>query len=305
MSPAAKEDTTKKPVGEFRKLEGVSRGGELYEIDPRIIVIEPGFNARNFDLPENKAHVEQLAKSIAEIGLQKPIVVRYEDGQVKLSDGESRLRGTLLAIDKLGAEIKTISATREDKRVSEAERVLGLITHNSGKPLTILEQAEVFNRLHKFKWTDAQIAKAIGLTAAHISSVMKLHAAPEEVKQIVREGKVAASLAINVVRDHGPEKALEVLQEATKNAEAQGKGRATAKHVTTKSTKKKKSKTPIYYQREVVRSFIDVLVDIAGDVSLGKASSGIRKQVRNVLENADIDVKEWAAQAESEEEGVA
>lgn len=278
--------------GEFRTLEGVKRSGEMYDIDPKIIKIEDGFNARDFTLPENREHVDQLARSIAEIGLQKPIEVRYHGGDVYLTDGESRLRAVLKAIED-GAPIQTIKAMRQDGKISDAERVLGLITHNQGKPLTPLEQCEVFSRLHKFGWTDAKIAKAVGLTAAHISGIMKLHTSPEAVKQLIRDGKVAASMAINVVRDHGPEKAVSVLNDAAKNAEAQGKTRATAQHVTatpSKAKRKTKNSKPTWTQKEVIKTLISFVVGVQRDTSMPRS---LRTKARDVLENADVDAKTW------------
>ena len=47
-------------------------------IDPRIIVINDGHNPRNYDLPENHAHLDALKVSIRENGTLVPLLVRYD-----------------------------------------------------------------------------------------------------------------------------------------------------------------------------------------------------------------------------------
>ncbi len=197
-----------------------------YRIDPRKIEVEKGFNARNFDLPENQEHVQNLATSIAAVGVQNPLVVRFEKGRIILVDGESRLRATMRAI-KDGAEIKTIPVIQEEKHVSDEDRVASLLSRNTGKPLSFIERGNVFARLKNFGWSDQDIARKTGITQAHVSNIMTLHAAPAGVKKMVESGKVSSSLAVQMIRDHG-EDAAQILREV---AAEDGKSHITAKDV--------------------------------------------------------------------------
>jgi hypothetical protein len=63
-------------------------------IDPRIIAVEDGHNPRDYNIPENRAHLDDLKASIRENGTISPLWVRYdaERRAAVLVDGECRLR---------------------------------------------------------------------------------------------------------------------------------------------------------------------------------------------------------------------
>lgn len=272
------------------ELEGVKRYDAVM-VDPRVIRIEEGFNVRQFDTPENIAHVEQLAESIAQVGVLNPLVIRYDDEQVWLVDGESRLRATLLAIER-GAKIERVQAVQQVVKADEAHRVATLITRNSGKPLTPLEQSIVVARLQGFGWDEPEIARETNLSPAYVQVLLKLNSAPDKVKKLVATGKIAASLAVQQLRDHGETKAVEVLQKAVDHASERGHDRATMKDV--KNTGGAKTKlqrnVPLYYQRDQIKTLISMLVDIAANTELPR---GVRTKVKNSLENVGVDYKTW------------
>lgn len=254
-----------------------------YHIDPRIIEIDKGFNARNFDLPENVEHVQNLSDSIKAVGVQNPLVVRFTGGRPILVDGESRLRAVRKAI-KDGADIKTIPVVQEGKHVSEEERVASLVTRNTGKQLTMLERGDVFARLKSFGWSDSEIAKKTGITAAHVSNIMALHTAPQQVKAMVAQGQVSSSQAVQVIREHGAD-AASVLKEVAKSSD---NGKVTAKsmeHV--KPTTRREKRNPLAFGRTDALSMFGALCDVyftSGD----RRAQGM---CRNVFE--DIIGSDW------------
>lgn len=201
---------------------------DLFLFDPNIIQEEPGWNVRMSD-PELDAHIRMLADSIKEIGVREPITVRLEGGVPFLTNGHCRLAAVKLAIAE-GAEIKTIPAQAEDRYASEADRVLGMITRNSGKPLTPLEQGEVFKRLLLFGWKEIEIVKKTGLSGVHVANMLLLSGAPTEVTAMVRDGSVSARHAVATIRKEG-EKATGMLQQAVQTAKESGKTKATQKHM--------------------------------------------------------------------------
>ncbi len=264
-----------------------------YLVDPRVILVETGFNARDFSNPENVEHVETLSQSIKSIGVQTPIVVREKDGKIYLVDGESRLRATLKAI-KDGAEIKTIPAVKEVKATSDADRVASLLTRNLGKPLNSLERGEVFARLQKFGWKDVEIAVRVGMTAANVSNIMKLYAAPETIKNLVKTGKVAASMAIQAIRDHG-DKAADVISEAVDNATAEGKPKATKKNITQKA-EKVTQRAPFSFNATESKMIFGALVDLHRTLK-GPENKQNRQICINVFEQIyEGDWKEYVKQ---------
>lgn len=197
---------------------------DRFFLDPRTIQEKPGWNVR-CEGPELDAHIRQLADSIKEIGVQQPLTVYMEDGVPFLSDGHCRLRAVMLAISE-GAEIEAVATQIEERGTNEADRVLGMITRNSGRGLTPLELSNVVKRLIAFNWDVARIAAKAGFSTTYVERLLDFQEAPAAVIEMVQQGQVAVSVAVDVMKKNGAE-AVEVLKEAVEV----GKGRATPKHV--------------------------------------------------------------------------
>ena len=202
---------------------------DLFMLAPDVIQEESGWNVRLAG-PELDAHIRQLADSIKEIGVQEPVTVYLKNDVPILTNGHCRLMAVKLAISE-GAEIAAIPARAEERYANDADRVLGMLTRNGGKPLSFLEQAEVVKRLMGYGWTDASIAKKTGYSSTHIGNLISLSAAPVEITNMVAAGEVSATLAVNTVRKEGALLAGPKLKDAVKVAKESGKSKATAKHV--------------------------------------------------------------------------
>jgi ParB-like chromosome segregation protein Spo0J len=202
---------------------------DLYMIDPRLMVRDDDWNARE-EGPALDAHIRWLADSIKEEGVKEPLVVLWRDQQVVVRSGHCRHRATMLAISE-GADIAAVPCRPEERGTTEADRILELKTRNGGLSLTPLETAiHVYARLIKLGWEPAKIAKKDGVSNAHVSNMLLLAEAPATIHQMVRAGQISATLAVETIRSRG-EKAFEVLTEAYKAAVAAGKTKATDKHI--------------------------------------------------------------------------
>lgn len=203
---------------------------DTYDVCPFDIHIKPGWNTRDFSTPENQAHVLELAASIAVEGVREPMTAYVDpaDGLLYLTNGECRLRATVHAINVLGAEVLSVPVRMEPRGSNDADRIAGQLTRNSGKPLTPMEKAEVVRRLLGHNWTISQIAQRVGLTESRVRGLVEVLELPEEMRQQVREGIVAASEAVRVARTYGDE-APAVVERAAALSGANGKkaGRAT------------------------------------------------------------------------------
>lgn len=224
---------------ELKKMEGVGRG-DLFRLDPALLNIREGWNARDPESPDNKAHIEELAQSIFEVGVKEPLTVILDqtDGKVYIDNGHMRYFAVKLAMER-GAEIKSVPAKLADKGASEADRVFTQILANSGKPLTPLEMAGTFKRLIDFGWTEDQIAARAGKVRTYVADLLKLRAAPAAIQKQVRAGKISATQAIATIRKNKGDtgKAAKEVTRAVKTAEKTGKKKATAKTLGTKSVK--------------------------------------------------------------------
>ncbi len=206
---------------------------DTYRLKPEDLHIKPDLNnrVRNFD-PKDPEDIA-LAQSIAEVGVKQNLTVFWEDGKAFISDGHRRHGAIMHAINVLKAEIKSVPAQTEDRYASEADRVFSQIVRNSGKPLAPIEQARVFKRLIDLGWTEKDIAAKSGLNREWVIQLLELQSAPEAVTSLVKEGKVAATLAISTLRKNQGDgsKAAKQLNKAVETATEQGKTRATAKHM--------------------------------------------------------------------------
>ncbi|WP_315833931.1 ParB/RepB/Spo0J family partition protein [Bradyrhizobium prioriisuperbiae] len=206
---------------------------DMLMIDPRIILVEDGYNIRDLTTADAKAKLHDLARSIADNGfsIEQPITVRMKDEKVFVVAGHRRRAATIIAIEQLGAEIDAIPCIAEAKGTSEADRCADLVVSNSGEPLTSLEMGGVIKRLIGFGWDIGKIAKRFGWSSTQtVDGYLTLLSAPQAVQQMVRNDEVSSSTAISVVKKHG-DAAEQTLVEAKARAAAAGKTKVTNAHV--------------------------------------------------------------------------
>jgi ParB-like chromosome segregation protein Spo0J len=229
------------------RLKDLGTRRDVVWIDPRIIKVEDGFNARNYDLPENRAHLDELKKSIAEIGTLIPLLVRYDgDSQSALvCDGECRLRANLELIAE-GHEpaIEAIPCIEVPKgHKGAADRLLLSITANTGKPLSKWELGSAFQRLYNFGWSEEKIATKTGYGERFIREAMELADAPDEIKHLLSSQAVTPSLALAELRANGAA-AVETLKAAAVAAQSSGQKTAKRAKAPVKSAKPQPAPAP-------------------------------------------------------------
>ena len=211
----------------LKTLEGVKRT-DAYQIDPRILKVKAGFNPRDLTSQENKEHIEELATSIASIGVKNPLTISNEEDGIYVVNGHCRLAATMLAIGR-GVDIISIPCIPSERYASETDKHYSSQVTNSGKQLSQLEQGSLYKVLLNLGETEAEIARKTGKSAMHINNCLALYAAPEKVKDMVRNGEVSASLATEVVRNDA--QPVKTLTEGLETAKASGKAKVTAKHI--------------------------------------------------------------------------
>lgn len=204
---------------------------DIFKLKPDDIHVKPGWNVRDPRDPIHSAHLDQLASSIAANGVLEPLTVVWEDGRAWLTDGHFRLEAAKLANER-GANIESVPVKLEPRGANEADRYFTQALRNSGKGLLPLEQGELFARLLKLGVDESAIALRTGLSRTHVVNMLSLREAPAEVTDMVKSGKVAASLALKTLKKaaSGTE-AAETLRKAVDKAESKGKKKATQKHV--------------------------------------------------------------------------
>lgn len=242
---------------------------DLFRMDPRKIVIRHGWNSRDFDLPENQAHVDQLAESIREVGVKEPLAGYHEDGQFILTNGESRLRAVLKLLSE-GHNVETVPVQPEPRHATEAEHVLSQIIRNSGKPFTPIENARVFARLIGLGMTNRDIAAKVGMTPERVAQIAKLDTVTPAVREHIKKGEITSTLVQRIqAKAKDANEVEEQVVEAIKTAQAEGKKKATPKHAAktdrTSTASKRASFKDLFLE---LMSFLDTEDTESGEATL-------------------------------------
>lgn len=189
---------------------------------------EPGFNLRQ-EGEELEDSINLLSQFIMEGGKVPPVEVRPRaEGGAWIVDGHRRIRAYHKA-RFLGFAVDWIPV--ETFTGEEAQRVARIITSQEGKPLTQLEMAAGFKRLADSGLSTADIAKLVNKTRQQVENLLVLQNAPEEVREMVKEGVVSATVAVQETRKHkdkAPEKIKEKMHAAKTTGKKKGKVTAAA-----------------------------------------------------------------------------
>ena len=186
-----------------------------FAVDPRVLEIEEGFNAR----PLNADHVAEMAVAQRNGAIFPPLEVRVSDGRIFIVDGHHRHAASMVNIEN-GFDIKSLDVRHF--RGNDADRVAHMITSASGLALTPLQLGVQYRKLIGFGWTEAQIANRRGKTVQHVKDMVLLAEANSDVHQAVNAGHISGTAALKMVKRHGS-KAGAVIREGVEQAKADGK----------------------------------------------------------------------------------
>jgi ParB family chromosome partitioning protein len=133
--------------------------------------------------------LEALARSIQEVGVLQPIVVRRLNGGYELVAGERRLRAARLA--GLATVPAIIRTTDDTESLREA-----LIENIHRQDLSPLEQAAAFQELQDdLGATQEELAERLGHSRSHVANTIRLLQLPADVQTLVAEGSLTAGHA--------------------------------------------------------------------------------------------------------------
>jgi len=167
----------------------------VYHVPYDKLAIEDGFNVR-----EDYGDIDELARSITENGIKTPLEVRLDGDKLIIVDGHRRYQAIYIAINKYKAEIPHIPCINEPKGTNEEDRTANLLTLNSGKPLTPIEQAKVIKRLIDFGWKQTDIAKKIARTQTYVGQLLSLNGSSHELREAVKKGLMAPTAAMELAK---------------------------------------------------------------------------------------------------------
>jgi hypothetical protein len=214
-----------KSMAESKELDGVQKTTQ-FQVDPRIIEIEDGFNARPID-PE---HVTSIKLAYIAGSILPPLFVRVDAGRIILVDGHHRLAAIMELIAD-GTDVRRVDCMQF--RGNDADRIAHMLTSAQGKALTPLEQGLQYRKLQGFGWSAQEIASKVGKSPNHVNQMLTLSESNSDVQGMVTRKEVAANVALDAVKKHG-DGAGKVLAGHLEVAKAAGKTKVTASIVKSK-----------------------------------------------------------------------
>lgn len=133
--------------------------------------------------------LEALARSIHEVGVLQPIVVRRLDSGYELVAGERRVRAAKLA------GLATIPAVIRETDDSESLRE-ALIENIHRQDLAPLEQAAAYQELQdELGVSQEALAERLGHSRPHVANTIRLLQLPAEVQKLLADGAITAGHA--------------------------------------------------------------------------------------------------------------
>jgi ParB family chromosome partitioning protein len=158
--------------------------------DQRELPIEQVFP--NPDQPRtqmNEEHIAELADSIAKVGILQPVIVRPRDAGYQIIAGERRWRAARVA----GLETIPVRIMHADETESLE---LALIENLQRQDLNPVEEARGYRRLLSvYQMTQAELADKVSKSRSAITNALRLLDLPEEVQDLLYEGKLSAGHA--------------------------------------------------------------------------------------------------------------
>ncbi|MGD8537215.1 MAG: ParB/RepB/Spo0J family partition protein [Candidatus Aminicenantes bacterium] len=213
----------------------------------------------------NPESLEELAQSIKETGILQPVVVVPDEDNYRIIVGERRWR----AAKKVG--LQTIPVLI--RNLNEAQQHEAMLIENlQREDLNPIEIAKAYQKMiQDFEYTQEDVAKKVGKDRASVANTLRLLKLPEEVQEIVAEGRLSMGHARALIpienADHQRSMALRIVKDNLSVREVEKWVRKL------QSPKEKPPKTPmdpdlLVFQDELLK-LLGTKVAISGDQNKG------------------------------------
>lgn len=197
-----------KSASEDKGNDSVSKSLPTFMIDPRIVVVQPDFNARPID-PDHVAYLKGLRKAGVDTGFY---TLQMIDGHPVIRDGHHRHVADMELIAE-GFPLQRVKAM--EFKGDEKAAILLMLATQSGKQYTPLQVGEQYLKLvNKYGMSFAEIAEQRGMTDQHVKDAIRLTEQPVELKALITEGTVKASTALKLIKKEGSSAAVQKIKQA-------------------------------------------------------------------------------------------
>lgn len=179
-------DELLKPVGQPSSDDDKTTSLDYAKFGPKELPIEklqPNPDQPRAQFPEES--LRELAKTIEQVGLVQPILVRPTDSdKYQIVAGERRWRAAALC--KLATVPAVIRPLDDDKVL-----LVALIENLQREDLNIVDEAEAYFRLHdEYGLTHTEIGVALGKARSSVTNLIRLRGLPPRVRTHLRNGDI-------------------------------------------------------------------------------------------------------------------
>ena len=174
--------------------------------------IEPRKDQPRKDFDEEA--IQLLADSIAVHGVLQPIIVRENSdftGTYEIIAGERRWRASKIA----GlSEIPVVLVDGDDLKMAQ----IAIVENVQREDLNPVEEAMAYQALiERFGLTQEQLSKEVGKSRPAIANMLRLVDLPDEVLQLLKEGKITSGHARAILGLDSEEQMIELAQKVFEN----------------------------------------------------------------------------------------
>lgn len=205
----------------------------INEIDIQKIVPNPNQPRRDFD----QESLNELADSIAEIGIVQPITLRkMEDGTFQIIAGERRWRASKLAGKQ---SIPAYIRTADDENVME----MALIENIQREDLNAVEIALAYQHLlEQYELTQEKLSERIGKNRTTITNYLRLLRLPAQIQMALQKREIDMGHARALLTLENPTLQIKAYKEIIKNGLSVRKVEELVKDLSISSQESEKNK---------------------------------------------------------------
>lgn len=193
-----------------------NRRKDIFFLSIDDIIVTDGYNVRTDygDLSSLEATIEFTPDKLPALrGHSK-------NGKFIVTDGFRRHRAGMNVHKRTGRV--ELPVYPEPIGYKEVERLTDMFLFNEGKPLTILEQAIGFQRFRdNHNFSDDEIAQKVHKSITYVRNCFLLLQAPEELKQFISDGIIKSTLVIQLFKEYGIEKSVEIIHDTMEGLKSQ------------------------------------------------------------------------------------
>ena len=174
----------------------------------KFIVVETDRITPNPDQPRrefNESSLKDLADSITQNGILQPLLIKSVNGDFQLVAGERRFR----AAQMIGLERVPAILVEGLSRMEQMQ--MALIENLQREDLNVMELAEGYSRMiNEYGLTQDDLARKVSKNRSTITNTLRLLNLPDEVKELIRGGKISGGHARTILALNSEREQLEV-----------------------------------------------------------------------------------------------